>query len=128
MYCFEKSEIIYSYHLKFLLHKEFTHQRELNRFIQMSSASGLIKKWYTNSEIRTPHKNTERVYGIFTFEHFRSIFFRWLMLEAAMILMLLLEKLVHNRRKHSESIIWKRIEMVIDPYRHFWKENKGSWL
>lgn len=42
--CFD--EVIYEYVLKFLIRRDFAFMKELNKFIQIASASGLIKKWY----------------------------------------------------------------------------------
>lgn len=124
LYCFEKSEIIYNYHLKFLMHKEFPFKTELNRFIEMASANGLIAKWYSNSRIKAPQKYTKREYDITMIDELQY----WFYLVIPTILVFLLEIFIYNRVKNSQLIMWRVIEMFIDPYRHFWLKNKGSWL
>lgn len=128
LYCFEKSEIIHSYHLKFLLNKEFLYKTQLDRFIQMASANGLIEKWYSKRRIKASQKYTERSIGVLTMENAQKLFLEWLSFLLSTIVVLLLEIFIHNRVKNSRLKIWKLIEMLIDPYRHFWLENKGSWL
>lgn len=39
-YCFKNPEIIYNYALKFLVSKDFSYLKELNRFIDLANAGG----------------------------------------------------------------------------------------
>lgn len=124
LYCFEKSEIIYNYHLKFLLHTKFPYKTEMNRFIRMASANGLIAKWHSSTRIKVPQQFAEKVYGVTMIDEL----ILWFYMLISMFLVLLLEIFIHNRMQNSELKLWKSIDMFIDPHRHFWLKNKGSWL
>lgn len=125
-HCFENLEIIHGYSLKFLVREDFKYLNNLNEFIQMASSTGLVKKWRMESEIRSKYKHIEKIYGFLTFENFYVTYFEWFVLEISITLILLLERFVHRKvRKVNHSRIWTHIEMFIDPFRHFWLENKG---
>lgn len=56
VFCFEQSDMIYDYALKFLVRKDFPYLNEFNEFIRMTSARGLIKKWHSERIIRYQNK------------------------------------------------------------------------
>lgn len=127
-HCFENSEIIHGYSLKFFVRKDFKYLNNLNEFIQMACTTGLVKKWRIESQIRSKYKHIEKIYGFLTFENFYESYFQWFVLEISIILILLLERLVHRKVRQAKHLrIWTHIEMFIDPFRHFWLENKGFW-
>lgn len=127
-YCFEKSEIIYNYALKFLVRKDFSYLKELNTYFSMTASNGLIEKWYSACRIRSRVEHNERKYGILTIEYFQMTYFEWLCIEMATILILLIEMLVYKEsRKPNPSRIWILIDMFIDSDRHFWLKNKCYW-
>lgn len=51
MYCFEKSEAIYEYAPKFLVRDKFPFLVELDEFIRLADASGLIMKWSSSHRV-----------------------------------------------------------------------------
>lgn len=127
-HCFKNSEIIYGYSLKFLIREDFKYLNNLNKFIQMASTAGLVERWRTESQIRSKYKHIEKIYGFLTFENFYVPYIEWFVLEISVTLILLLELLVHRKvRQANHSRIWTLIEMFIDPFRHFWLENKSFW-
>lgn len=128
LYCFGNFGTIHEYALKFLIHKNFSHQAQLNRFIQMASAGGLIEKWRLGNRIRPQHTNEMKHYGIITMEQFYGIFMLLLAISVHLFMLNLIEKMVYKEsRKPNPSCIWLLIEMVIDPYRHFWNKSVCFW-
>ena len=63
-YCFKKLEDIYHYELKFLVRKDFPYLNELNEFIRMAGATGLIEKWHSDGRIRYRKNNNNEVQSI----------------------------------------------------------------
>lgn len=125
LYCFEKSEIIYEYALIFLARKDFLYIKELNRFIEMASESGLIEKWHLNNHIRHYSKRKAKIYS----NAEASIFYGALIIAAPteifLLFLLFLEIITHKKISNKNcSRIWFIIEMLIDADRHFWLENK----
>lgn len=123
-YCFDKSELIYEFALKFSVKKQFAHLNELNSFIKMSSASGLIEKWRLEYQpkvkpITKRHiqpLSTESAFGLFMLFAFYNIL---------LISFSLFEKYVHKKARETNPLrFWQLIEMLIDPDRHFLLESK----
>lgn len=128
LYCFKNFEIIHEYALKFLLHKDFPLQSELNRFIQTASASGLIEKWRSISRIRSKRRNVVVFYGIIRLETYFGIFLLLIAIFIFLILSLIFEKIVNKKaRKQNSFRFWLLIERFIEPHRHFWCENVLFW-
>lgn len=128
LYCFDNFETIHKYALKFLIRKEFTYKSGLNHFIQMASAGGLIEKWRSISRIRSQYAYEKKFYGIITLENFYGIFLIFISILAHLILLHFFENIVNGKaRKPNPFRFWLFIEMVIDPYRHFWLENVSFW-
>lgn len=124
MYCFEKSEAIYEYAPKFLVRDKFPFLVELDEFIRLADASGLIMKW--SSSLRVSHNFDHPLsYGLLTLQtHFGGY-----MITSCVILfsfsLFILEIIVYNNaRKQNASKFWLLLQMFIDPDRHFWLENK----
>lgn len=127
--CFEDSEIIYEYPLKFLTTKNFSYLNELNKFILMASSSGFINKWIKDQQISTyfHSESQEKYYNQITIEHFYGCLIILGCILIGIILILTLEIFIHKQtRKPNSSKYWKIIEMFIDPKRHFWLENKWT--
>ena len=123
-FCFEHPQTIYEYPMTFLVRRNFSHLNELNQFIQMASAGGLIKKWHANSHIQTL-TSKENTFGNLTLNHYYGCIIIWSIIVLINIFILLLERLVHKKvRLSNPSQFWIIIEMLIDPDRHFWLENK----
>lgn len=129
LYCFQKSEIIYDYLLKFLVRKHFPYLHELNDFVRTASESGLIEKWHTPNLNRNII-NVEPIEcnGI-AMSDFIVLVVIYILLKIGSFFLLFLEKLVYkNVRKRNASGMWLKFwlyaEMAIDPDRHFFKEMK----
>lgn len=123
LYCFENSEIIYDYALKFIVRKDFPYLNELNAFIRSASGGGLIEKWRLNNQIKTKYKREnqeeervmmimEDLYGPILVVGFLVIF---------IFLIFLFEFLVY-KKKRTHSGIWLYLEWAIDSDRHFMLE------
>lgn len=126
-YCFEKSESIYEYTLKFLVRANSTILADLNKFIQRSIENGLMKKWHSDSRIRTAETYTERVYGQLQLSGLQGIFIIGGILFALTIFLFLIERLVYRKVRTPNTFrFWKYIEIIIDADRHFWLDNKWS--
>lgn len=122
-HCFEKSEIIYEYALKFLVRRNFPYFNELNRFIQMASSSGLIEKWRSTNQ--NPFDYKEMFFGYLTFDYFLGIVILGSILWILLIVFIFVERIVHTKnREPNPSQFWVIFEMVIDPDRHFMLDNK----
>lgn len=127
-YCFRNSEIIYDYALKFLVRKDFSYLAQLNSFIGMTSASGLIEKWHINSRIKSQYTHSTKEYGILTIENIGVTYLGWFAIALCTILVFFVEILVHKMaKKPNARRIWKLIEMFINSDRHFWLKNKCYW-
>lgn len=118
-YCFKQSEIIHDYSLTFLVRKDFPHLKDLNKFIAMASASGLIQKWHSGKTIRYRNKKDS---------HFTSYTTTILFVLVSLglpIIIIFLERLIYKKTHVTNpKRIWLMAEMVIDPDRHFWLETK----
>lgn len=128
IYCFEKFETIHEYALKFLLRKDFQLLDELNQFIQMASAGGLIEKWRSVSKIRSQAPNVRQFDGIIRLDTYYGIFIIFFTFYAHVIAFMVFEKVISKKaREPNPSCFLLFIEMVIDPYRHFWTESILLW-
>lgn len=125
IYCFEKSEVIYEYALKFLVHDKFPFLFKLNEFIRLTDASGIIKKWNSNRNTLIEFQHNEKYYNQITIEHF---FGGFVILSGILLLIIsifILEIIVHkNVNKQNPSEFWRKIQMIIDTKRYFCLENK----
>lgn len=122
-YCFDNSEIIHEYAVKFLVRKEFPYLKELNHFIQMTSSSGLIEKWRSEKLNRSTYKNG--ILDYLTFDHFVAFIILGILLWVCLIIFLFIERLVYPKcRENNPSKFWIIIEIIIDSHRHFMLENK----
>lgn len=127
IHCFDKSEVIFDYSLKFLMQRNFQYINELNKFIEMATAGGLIKKWHSDSRIR-PHDNYDNTKSFRStkLESYYGILLLWMPLCVYCIFTHHLEITVLKKlRMVGSTRIWVLIEMMIDPYRHFLLKNKG---
>lgn len=125
-YCFKDPEIIYKYGLKFWIRQSFPYLKELNEFIRMADAGGLIKKWYSNKLTGVPsHMRMDNSYKQLKLKHFHGAILIWGMLVAALICIFILERIVHAKARAPNALrFWKIVEMLIDPDRHFMLESK----
>lgn len=125
LYCFEKSQIIYEYDLKLFMCTNFPYINELNQFIQMASASGLIKKWRIDNQIRSKIMRKEKNYNQLTLEQGYGYLIIWYCLLAFTFLFVFVEKIIYMKaRAPNPSKIWILAEMLIDSDRHFLLETK----
>lgn len=128
VHCFENFETVHEYALKFLMRKDFLHQSKMNRFIQMASAGGLIEKWRKSGKVLPKRQNLKRFYRTISMKHFYGIFLLIIILCVHASLLFILEIIVYKKAHERDSFrIWLIIEMIIDPYRHFWCENVLFW-
>lgn len=127
IYCFEKSHIIYSYTLNFFVRKNFPYLDELDDFILITGATGLIEKWRTLDRIKPKVKYEERSIGV-TSRTFFQVLFMFLTLCTLLPMMLLFERFVHKKaHKANASNIWILFEIFIDSDRHFMLESNCFW-
>lgn len=127
-YCFENTQIIHKYALRFLIRNNFPNLNELNQFIQMSSASGIIEKWRSMSEIQIPYKNYELHYVEMNLENCAGCFVLFFLVYVVVIPLVVFERIVHKKvQSLNVSKVWLIIDMLIDPHRHFWRENCCFW-
>lgn len=122
---FVKAKTIYDYPLTFFVQRNFSHFKELNRFIQMASANGLIEKWRVDSQIRQRYIGNENGYRNLTMKHVGGFSIIWCIILILDCFVLLLERCIHKKvRGPNPSQFWIIGEMIIDADRHFWLENK----
>lgn len=127
IYCFDGSEIIHDYTLKFLIRKDFPYLYELNVFIQMSFEGGLIGKWYSNTSIHTPQEHFKPDNRQMTMKNLHGAFLLAFLLTILSFCLLFLEKYIHKKMKANKPHqFWAILEILIDPDRHFLLENKWS--
>lgn len=127
IYCFDESEIIHDYALKFLIRKDFHYLNELNTFIQMTSEGGLIEKWFSNSSIHTHLEHFKLDNRQIAMKHLQGAFLLGFLLTILSFCLLFLERFIYKKMKsHKPHQFWAFIEMLIDPDRHFLLENK--WI
>lgn len=116
-YCFERSESIHEYAVKFLVRKNIPYLNKLNNFIGMASAGGLIEKWHENIHINK-HKPKEN-YQI-QLKHLAGIFMLWSILLFCIFGIFLIEVVVYKQvRKPNASRFWIICEIFLDSRRHF---------
>lgn len=124
-YCFEESEIIYDYHVRFLVREDFPYVHELNGFIREASASGLIEKWRLEKIIRLPQRFGEFEFVDLSLYSYFGILFIVIPVFFVVLSILVLEKVVYKKsRKPNASRIWVLLEIFIDADRHFMRETK----
>lgn len=121
-YCFEKDEIIYSYSLKFLVRKDFSHLHKFEQFVKMVS-NGLVKKWNSDARTHPNYREHDEKYNGISLAHFYGVFVISLVLILAAFVVLFLEKYVYKKAREL-GWFWKFTEMIIDPDRHFMLEGK----
>lgn len=125
LYCFD--EVIYEYALKFLVRRDFAYTKELNKFIQMASAGGLIKQWHKNNKIRSMYKYEQEISLQVTAEKEFGFAIIWLILMTSVILFAFFEQIVYKKaRAPNPSRFWMMIDLIIDSDRHFWLENEWN--
>lgn len=125
MYCFENSEAIYEYALKFLVRDKFPFLLELNQFIRLADAGGLIRKWNSNRSTLIEFQHNEKYYNQITIEHFFGFFFLLSGILLFAFSIFILEIIVHkNVNKPNSKKFWRNIQMIIDSKRYFCCENK----
>ena len=129
LYCFQNSEIIHKYALKFFIRNDFRYLKQLNKFVEMAHAGGLIKHWYSNKlmKITQNRVRAERSYNQLELRHFYGTFSLYLTIAMVPILALILERIVYAKaRARNAKRFWKTIEMLIDPERYFMLESKWT--
>lgn len=125
LYCFENSEIIYEYALKFLMRNDFPYVNELNQFIGIASAAGLIGKWHSHIQMKIQQPRHKSSYSHIKLESFYGVYVTWMGTQLAVILLFVVEKFVYTKATSSNPRkIWIFLEMVIEPGRHFLLEQK----
>lgn len=123
-FCFEKFETIHEYPMTFFIRSDFVYLEELNKFIQMASANGLIKKWRVDNQIQRQY-GIENTYQKLKLDHFYGCLIIWCIILMIDFFILSLERLVYKKaRMPNPSRFWILFEMIIDSDRHFWLEDK----
>lgn len=126
-YCFENSQSIYQYALKFLVRKHFPYLKELNEFIGRANAAGLIGKWRSNNNIRNFFKENPRNVGTFDKHHYFGALIVYGMILSTVIMSFCIEKIIYKRaRMQDSSRFWLYAEMFIEPKRYFLLGNKWN--
>lgn len=122
LYCFNSPNLIYGYPLKIMTSKEFQFLDELNRFIQMTTDSGLITKWLKGNSFGSVVSNKQPLHNYVEVElesaaaFLVMYFFIMLLVLAAAIV----EKITfHKVQLPNVGPIWKYIGMLVDPHRYF---------
>lgn len=126
VYCFEKYENIYSYMLKFLVRKDFSHLKELNKFIQMTAIEGgLSKKWHSEKSFQDQYEEPEIVYHAITLSTCAGMYFLWFLIKTICVLNLFAEQLIHKKaRQRNSKRFWKIAEGIIGPDRLYMLKDK----
>lgn len=113
LHCFD--EVIYDYALKILVQRDFAYTKELNEFIQMASAGGLIKQWHKNNKIRSKYKYEQEISPQITAEKSFGFAIIWLILMMSVILFAFFEQIVYKKaRAQNPSRFWIMIDLIID--------------
>lgn len=119
-YCFQNTEDIHHYELNFLVGKSFLYMNELNEFIWMAGATGLIEKWHTDKRIRYRKNNNNEIQSISNYS-LTGVYIVLFNLVVFVFLMVYCERLIHKKvRQPNPKRFWLIAEMIIDPNRHFW--------
>lgn len=128
VYCF--NDPIYEYSLKMFMRNDFPYINELNQFIQQAMDSGLILKWLKGYQFGSSIKRSEKTLYEYMHNHealMLLIVFCCLLLSLAFF-MWIIEKIVHKKVcTQNSALIWKYIEMMIDPYRHYWNHDLSHY-
>lgn len=129
IYCFKNSEIISEYSLKFFVHDDFPYLNELNEFIHLTSASGLIEKWRSNKQMLNQSFTYKRkIHNRLVLYNFLGIFYVGAVMGIIVISTFFLERFVYTKVRTANTFrFWKIIEMMIDPNRHFLLEKRFYW-
>lgn len=128
IYCFKNPETIYDYTLSILMHENFPLSKELDEFIRIASASGLIKRWRLVSRIRNVPKYDANEIGILKLDSLFGLLVIYFRMVFLLFITFCLELIVHKMvKKFNSSKMWMHIEMLIDSDRHFLLENKCYW-
>ena len=123
-FCFEMLEDIHDYELKFLVRKDFPYLNELNEFIRMASANGLIENWHAKRRIRYAKGYNDENYETNS-DSYKGIWMIYSVVLGFMLLTLYCERLIHKKaRQPNPKRFWLIAEMIIDPNRHFWLKTK----
>lgn len=121
-YCFDHPNIIYEYSLSMLTRKDFPLINELNQFIQGAVEGGLITRWL--KRYRSREKEIPPEYTDINWENFSIYVVFYLGLTFFAFVMLIIEKIVYRKvREPNSKPFWRYIEMAIDPYRYFFRED-----
>lgn len=120
LHCFDQTEVIYEYALKFLVNKNFSYLTELNTFIRRASASGLIEKWHKSYSNRTFYKQKPNHFTQLRVNNLQGVFSLLFLFIMTHCSALLLEMFIHKKANEINSFrFYKIIELIIDPDRHF---------
>lgn len=123
VYCFERKETLYEYSLKFLTQKDFPYMKELNRFVEMANAAGLIEKWAKSVPIQSVKQ--ENSYSRLKTDNFIGVYILMVFGYFLIFGIFLFERYAYKKaRERSSSKIWATIDMVIDGNRYFMLKNK----
>lgn len=123
-YCFE-SDIIFEYSLEFQIRKNFPYLAELNKFIEIACAGGLIEKWRSNHYIRGYKQEEKNV--PFSLEEMSGFLLIFPLIVVIIFITLFLERITYRKvRTPNTSRFWLIVEKIIDPERDFSYENK--WI
>lgn len=124
-YCFDKFEFIYEYDLKILMRKNFSHQKRLNRFIEMASESGLIEKWSKRIVRQYSTPKDEDMYKHIKSNNFYGIYLLVTAVNISIIVIFFFERYVHKMaHAPNSSRFWVYLDLYISPDRFFWLENR----
>lgn len=118
VYCFDFPNNIYENSINMLLHKNFPHSDDLNRFIRFARESGLILKWL--NQYRSYNRQFQSTYTALRLETIIIL----LALIGCMIFLatgtLIFERIVNRKVQTPNSKrFWQYSQVIIDPYRHF---------
>lgn len=121
LYCFQSPNHIHEYSLKVLTSRNFPFLKELDHFIEMATESGLIMKWLKGCRFTSIYeKKPLYEYAEVKLELFICFILIVICLLLFSCFIAFLEKTAHNQiHVANVKLIWRYIEMAINPHRYF---------
>lgn len=103
------------------MRNSFEFQREMNRFIELASESGLLQKWLKGNIFGCRVEGDQQFQYIeITIENYFVLALVGLGILVLSCIVLGLERIVYKKaREHDAARLWRYIEMMIDPNRYF---------
>lgn len=124
LFCFSSPNRIYEYPLKILAKKRFAHMIKLNRFLEMTSESGLIVKWLKGFNFDASEKEPLYQYVVVELETFLVLVVVTVCLQIFAFFVIILERKAYMKiHTRTDTPAWRFIDKTINPDRYFLMEN-----